>query len=117
MIATRTDRARSLRQSAGLAESRIWLLLRAGRIDNHKFRRQHPIGAYVVDFACEGLKLVIEIDGSIHTREDVVLNDVERQQALEALGGAVLRFSNDQALSQPDLIIAAIRRHSAALRG
>lgn len=67
MAATRTRHARNLRQSSGLAEDRIWALLRAGRIDSHKFRRQHSIGPYSVDFACDRLKPVIEIDGGVHT--------------------------------------------------
>lgn len=115
MATPRTRHARNLRQSSGVAENRIWSLLRAGRIDGHKFRRQHPIGPYCVDFACDRLKLVIEIDGGIHTRQDVALSDAERQQTLEDLGWTVLRFTNDQALSQPDLITDAVRRYSAGL--
>ncbi|WP_333592551.1 endonuclease domain-containing protein [Brevundimonas sp.] len=115
MATPRTRRARNLRQSSGLAEDRVWSLLRAGRIDGCKFRRQHPIGPYCADFACDHLKLVIEIDGGVHTREDVALSDIERQQALEALGWTMLRFTNDQALSQPELITDAIRRHSASI--
>ena len=111
----RIRHARNLRQSSGLAEDRVWSFLRAGRIDGCKFRRQHPIGPYCVDFACDHLKLVIEIDGGVHTREDVALSDIERQQALAALGWVMLRFTNDQALSQPELITDAIRRHSASI--
>ena len=63
MATPRTRHARNLRQSSGVAENRIWSLLRAGRIDGHKVRRQHPISRYVADFACDHLRLVVEIDG------------------------------------------------------
>ncbi|MEN5363770.1 endonuclease domain-containing protein [Brevundimonas intermedia] len=72
----RSDRARALRQTSGLAERRIWSLLRGGRCDGFKFRRQHPIDRYYADFACEALKLVIELDGGVHERDEVVLNDI-----------------------------------------
>ncbi len=60
-----TPRARGLRQVGGLAEERIWARLRGGAVDGWKVRRQHPIGRYVVDFACVPLRLVIEIDGGV----------------------------------------------------
>ncbi|MBN9480274.1 MAG: DUF559 domain-containing protein [Bordetella sp.] len=108
----RTAFARSLRQNAGLAEQRIWALLRSGCIDGHKFRRQHPIGRYVADFACDRLRLVIEIDGAVHDRDDVVTSDHLRQADLESLGWTVLRFTNDQALSNPEAITATVRAHA-----
>jgi very-short-patch-repair endonuclease len=72
-------------------------------------RRQHPVGRYVVDFACVPLRLVIEIDGGVHERDDVVLRDHLRQTEIEALGWTVVRFSNETALREPWLIDAAIR--------
>jgi len=113
MTVERTAFARTLRQKSGLAEQRVWALLRSGRIDGHKFRRQHPISRYVADFACDRLKLVIEIDGGVHDRDEVVTRDHLRQSDLEALGWTVLRFSNAQVLSEPELIAAAIRAHAA----
>lgn len=112
MTSKRTAFARSLRQDAGLAERRVWALLRGGRIDGHKFRRQHPIGRYVADFACDPLRLVIEIDGGIHHRDEVVTNDHLRQTDLETLGWTVLRFTNTQALSEPEGVADAIRAHA-----
>ena len=113
MTVERTVFARTLRQKSGLAEQRVWALLRSGRIDGHKFRRQHPIGRYVADFACDRLKLLIEIDGGVHDRDEVVTSDHLRQTELEALGWTIFRFTNTQALSQPELIAAAIRAHAA----
>ena len=112
MTLKRTAFARTLRQKSGLAEQRVWALLRGGRIDGHKFRRQHPIGRYVADFACDRLKLAIEIDGGVHDRDDVVTNDHMRQTDLELLGWTVLRFANAQALGVPEDIIVAIRAHA-----
>ncbi|MGZ8371166.1 MAG: endonuclease domain-containing protein, partial [Caulobacteraceae bacterium] len=103
--------ARAQRQTAGSAERRVWDLLRGGGIDGHKFRRQHPIGRYVVDFACDRLRLVIEIDGDVHQRDEVVTNDYWRQKDLEGLGWTVIRFTNDQVFAEPEQIVEAIRKH------
>ncbi|MNH48475.1 hypothetical protein D3C73_00240 [compost metagenome] len=112
MTVERTAFARTLRQKSGLAEQRVWALVRASRIDGPKFRRQHLIGRYVADFACDRLRLVIEIDGGVHDRDEAVTSDHLRQTDLEALGWTVLRFSNAQALSEPEAITAAVRAHA-----
>ena len=110
-----TPRSRGLRQNGGLAEDRIWARLRGGAIDGWKVRRQHPVGRFIVDFACVPLRLVIEIDGGVHERDDVVLNDHHRQQEIEALGWTVIRFTNADALTDPARIDAAIRAHAKTL--
>ena len=115
MPSPRTDRARALRQSSGFAEDRVWARLRGGKLDGHKFRRQHPVGPYYADFACDPLRLIVEIDGAVHLLEDVVKRDALRQTALEALGWTVLRFTNDQVLQAPEQLVEAIRRHVRAL--
>lgn len=112
MTSRRILNARSQRQRSGLAEQKVWALLRAGGIGGHKFRRQHPIGPYIVDFACDRLRLVIEIDGGVHQIDDVVIRDHLRQADLEDLGWTVLRFTNDQALAEPARIAVAIREHA-----
>jgi very-short-patch-repair endonuclease len=81
----------------------------------HRFRRQHPVGRYFADFACDRLRLILEIDGSVHDRDDVMLRDHLRQTELEALGWTVLRFTNDEALTHPERIVAAIREHARRL--
>ena len=115
MPVNRTERARSLRQSSGLAEDRVWTRLRGGCLDGHKFRRQHPIGAYVVDFACDRLRLVIEVDGGVHGLADVALKDVRRQAVIEGLGWTVLRFTNDEVLLEVERLSEAVRGHARAL--
>ncbi|TFW14367.1 DUF559 domain-containing protein [Brevundimonas intermedia] len=89
-----TPRSRGLRQSGGLTEDRIWARLRGGAVDGWKVRRQHPVGCFVVDFACVPLRLVIELDGGVHERDEVALNDHYRQQEIEALGWTLVRFTN-----------------------
>lgn len=115
MFGQRTAFARNQRQTAGLAERHLWHCLRARKIDGHQFRRQHPVGPYFADFACDRLRLILEIDGGIHQRDEVVLKDHLRQAALEALGWTVLRFTNDTVLTRPDRIISAIRDHARRL--
>jgi very-short-patch-repair endonuclease len=115
MTSARTDRARALRQSSGFAEERIWSRLRGGKLDGHKFKRQHPIGPYYADFACDRLRLIIEIDGSVHLLDEVMERDRSRQKALEALGWTVIRFTNDQVLHTPGQLKDAVRRHADRL--
>jgi very-short-patch-repair endonuclease len=106
-LPTRTqDQARSLRRSGTGAEQDLWYRLRAGRLDGLKFRRQHPIPPYIVDFYCDALKLVVEIDGSQHN-EDV---DGARIHFLLNLGLRVLRFWDNEVLQQTDAVLEAILR-------
>jgi very-short-patch-repair endonuclease len=111
----RIRQARALRQSAGLAEDRVWQRLRAGRVDGHKFRRQHPVGRFIADFACERLRLILELDGAVHALEAVADRDAVRQAALEAMGWTVIRFDNTTALAEPGRIDDAVRAHARAL--
>ncbi|MFN3932696.1 MAG: endonuclease domain-containing protein [Brevundimonas sp.] len=115
MAGPRTAFARNQRQQSGLAERRLWELLRAGRIDGHRFRRQQPIGRFFADFACDRLRLLLEIDGGVHRLDEVILRDHWRRTELEGLGWTVLRFANNEVTERPDRILAAIRSHAAAL--
>ena len=109
------SRARDLRQAAGLAERRVWARLRGGAFEGFRVRRQHDIGRYTVDFACVPLRLVIEIDGGVHDRDDVILRDHLRQTEIEALGWTVVRFTNEIALGEPWRIDDAIREQARAV--
>jgi very-short-patch-repair endonuclease len=117
MTSLRTDRARGLRQSSGRAEERVWAALRGGKIDGHKFRRQHPVGPYFADFACDRLRLIIEIDGGVHRLDEVAARDLERQQALEALGWTVIRVTNDRVYEAPQFLVEAVKTHVRRLNG
>ncbi len=86
--------ARKLRQRLTPEEITLWHCLRAKRFHNLKFRRQVPIGSFIVDFVCIQLHLIIEIDGPIHDQQKEY--DVAREDYLHLMGYKVLRFTNDQ---------------------
>ncbi|WP_082526078.1 endonuclease domain-containing protein [Brevundimonas sp. Root1279] len=104
-----TAHARDLRKRQTYPEALLWQALRASRLDGLKFRRQHPIDRYFVDFACESLRLVVELDGGVHDQDERHLDDYHRQQAIEALGWCVLRFPNAQVTAAFPTVLAAIR--------
>ncbi len=87
-------RARELRINMTKQEKRLWYYLRQRYINNCRFRRQYPIGNYIVDFVCREKKLIIEIDGGQHNEEDAIMYDKERTKYLESRGFRVVRFWN-----------------------
>jgi len=102
------DRARELRQNETAAEKRIWSRLRAHRFQGFKFRRQHPIGRYVVDFVCLGAHLVIEVDGDSQGDDRADTLDAARTAWLETQGFRVVRFWNHDVLEGTDDVMEAI---------
>lgn len=88
-----TNRAKDLRREATDAERKLWNSLRGQQMAGLKFRRQQPIGKYIVDFFCASKRLVIEVDGFSH--EDRAESDLQRQLFLEAQGLKVMRFLNE----------------------
>ena len=86
--------ARRLRQNETWAEKLLWRWLRARRFTGYKFRRQHPMGPYILDFFCEEAELNIELDGSQHGFPEQQKHDAERDQFLQARGIKTLRFWN-----------------------
>ncbi|MBI1776613.1 MAG: endonuclease domain-containing protein [Proteobacteria bacterium] len=99
--------ARKLRRNMTEAESRLWTALRHHQLDGFKFRRQHAIGPYVLDFYCEPLKLVVEVDGGQHN--DAIAHDAARTAWLEARGCRVLRFWNNEDLGNLSGVLATIQ--------
>ena len=97
--------AKTMRHTATDAENLMWQLLRAKRFMNLKFRRQHVIQPYIVDFYCHEIGLVIELDGGQHGTDDAVEYDAERTKFLEALGLMVVRYWNHDVLSQTDVVL------------
>lgn len=97
MEKTSTSIARRLRATMTNAEKTLWLRLRDRRFHGLKFRRQHPIGPYFVDFVCWQRKLVIELDGGQHM--DQASYDARRSHFLVSRGFTVLRFWNDEVLN------------------
>ncbi len=105
---TLLNNARKLRQSATDAEKLMWQLLRGRQINNAKFRRQHPIGQYVLDFYCHDLKLAIELDGSQHNETEQKRYDDKRTDCLEQQGIRILRFWNNQVLQETEAVLEAV---------
>ncbi|TAE28863.1 MAG: endonuclease domain-containing protein [Cytophagales bacterium] len=99
----------ALRNDATEAESALWQCLRRSQLDGRKFRRQHSIGYFVLDFYCPSERLVIELDGGIHDDPEVRDNDELRQQAIESLEIRVLRFRNEEVFFELKRVLATIR--------
>ncbi|WP_333831109.1 endonuclease domain-containing protein [Acinetobacter schindleri] len=97
--------AKSMRYTATDAENLMWQMLRAKRFMNLKFRRQHVIKPYIVDFYCHEIGLVIELDGSQHGTGYVIEYDAERTKFLEALDLTVVRYWNHDVLGRTDVIL------------
>jgi len=97
--------AKSMRYTATDAEYLMWQILRAKRFMNLKFRRQHVIKPYIVDFYCHEIGLVIELDGSQHGMEDAIEYDAERTKFLEALDLTVVRYWNPDVLGRMDVVL------------
>ncbi|WP_299393931.1 endonuclease domain-containing protein [Pelagibius sp.] len=103
--------ARRLRRNETEAERRLWAALRNRQLAGHKFRRQVPLGRFVVDFACYDEKLVVELDGGQHSggqHVDHQEKDAARTKWLEARGFRVLRFWNHEVLENLEGVLAKI---------
>ena len=108
--------AKSMRSNATDAESFMWQLLRAKRFMNFKFRRQHVIEPYIVDFYCHEFGLVIELDGGQHGTDDVIEYDEVRTKFLEALGLKVVRYWNHDVLKNTDVVLEDLWRRCSELK-
>ena len=97
--------AKTLRANQTDAELKMWQELRAGRLVHYKFKRQVPIGAFIVDFVCFEQKLIVEIDGSQHLDNP---KDVARDALLCALGFGVLRFWNNEIFNNLEGVLVVI---------
>jgi very-short-patch-repair endonuclease len=102
-----TERARALRKNPTEAERSLWKHLRLRQLHGHKFRRQQPLGRYIVDFVCFEKKLIIEVDGGQHAER--FPSDAARMAWLEARGFRVLRFWNHDVLGYIEAVKEAIR--------
>jgi very-short-patch-repair endonuclease len=100
--------ARRLRTAQTDAEHRLWEILRGRRLAAAKFRRQHPVGRFIVDFYCASARLAVELDGAQHHEIDAVAYDSERTKLLEARAIRVLRFTNDEVVHDPERVANAI---------
>ena len=99
-------KARELRKNLTEAERTLWKYLRLRQFDGNKFRRQQPIGKYIVDFVCFEKKLIVEVDGGQHNEQ--VIYDSERNEWLKKQGFRILRFWNNQVLKEIDGVEGSI---------
>jgi very-short-patch-repair endonuclease len=104
------SRARTMRGAPTDAELRLWRLLRHGRLSGFKFRRQVPVGPYIVDFLCVGAKLIVETDGSQHAESP---RDAVRDAYLESQGWKVLRFWNNEVIQNREGVLETIFAHAS----
>jgi 5-methyltetrahydrofolate--homocysteine methyltransferase len=105
-----TEAAKELRKRPTEAEKRLWFKLRESQADGLKFRRQEPIGKYIVDFVNFENKLVIEIDGGIHQRVETRKEDQQRTAWLKSEGFRVIRFWNSSVLNNLDDVVKKIKK-------
>ncbi|MFC4726900.1 endonuclease domain-containing protein [Coralloluteibacterium thermophilus] len=105
--------ARALRSGMTDAERHLWCRLRRRQLDGHHFRRQHPIGDYIVDFACIERRLVVEVDGGQHAASAA---DAVRDRYLRQAGFRVLRFWNHDVLLRTEAVAEEILRALQAER-
>jgi very-short-patch-repair endonuclease len=102
--------AKLLRANATDAERILWSILRGKQLGTLRFRRQQPIGPYILDFFCPSTRLIIELDGSQHGVNKVAAYDQERSRFLESKGYRMLRFWNIEVMKDRDSVAEAIRR-------
>jgi very-short-patch-repair endonuclease len=100
--------ARNLRNDMTSAERILWSALRRKQLGGFLFYRQKPIGRFIVDFYCAAAGLVIELDGTHHSDAQQAAYDTERTQQLETLGLHVIRFNNQQVLTDIDAVLEKI---------
>jgi len=106
-----TDRRKSLRNNLTPAEAKLWTVLKNSAFKDRKFRRQHSIENYIVDFYCPSEKLIIELDGQVHFNTDQMAHDAERDKRLTELGNKILRFENRMVFVALDEVLAEIERN------
>ncbi len=108
--------AKRLRRSMTKAETVLWTALKGRALDGWRFRRQHPVGPYVADFACVEAKLVVEVDGATHGERHEIEHDRERSAFLARQGFRVLRVGNLDVYENLDGVVRLIAASLAPLR-
>lgn len=109
MTSHRVSNARERRKQSTVSEGLLWSILRARQLCNLKFRREHPIDGFIADFACEEVKLVIEIDGGYHDQTGE--RDIAREKVLRELGWDVVRFIDKDVEQNAEAVGRAIAKH------
>ncbi|MBA2334730.1 MAG: endonuclease domain-containing protein [Blastocatellia bacterium] len=99
---------KELRSSLTSAEAALWQILKGSKLDGRKFRRQHSVGKYILDFYCPSEKLAVELDGNSHFSDNARDYDLERRLYLVANGIKVIRFENKRVFDESDWVIDVI---------
>lgn len=105
------ERRKELRKNLTPAEASLWKHLQSKQLKGRKFRRQHSIKNYIVDFYCSSEKLIVELDGGVHLDFAQQNYDYERTQDLEALGFKVVRFENREIFENLEFVLEEICNH------
>ena len=100
-----------LRNHCTPAESALWQLLKGKKLDGRKFRRQHSVGEYVLDFYCPSEQLAVELDGEYHNTPEAMEHDEERRKFIEGVGILVIRFPNSDVFERPAHVLDQIMQH------
>jgi very-short-patch-repair endonuclease len=103
-------KAKELRKYETDAEKILWTKLNRNQILGLQFRRQHPIDRFIADFYCAKIKLVVEVDGSIHELPENLDYDIGRSEIMNDFGITVIRFSNEQIINEIDTTIKKIEK-------
>ncbi len=109
------DKARLLRNNMTEAEKILWEKLRDRSVFKARFRRQHPIGIFIVDFYCHEYKLAIELDGEIHLKNEVIEYDDGRGHDIENFGIKILRFTNNEVFTDLKKVMEEILKITEVL--
>ena len=102
--------ARYLRKNLSTGEKILWELLRRKNFEGLRFRRQHPIDNYIVDFYCKEENFIIEVDGPLHDNEESKIKDKIRQTYLENKGYRMMRIKERELNGDPDIILKEIKK-------
>jgi len=108
--------ARGLRNNMTEAESKLWSYIRGKTLDGYRFRRQHPIAPYVVDFICLSETLIIEVDGATHGDAHEIQYDAARTEFLKSQGWRIARYGNEEIYKNIDDVMDDIYAHLKGLK-
>ena len=101
--------AKKLRKLETETEKQLWSRLNKNQIIGLQFRRQHPINRFIADFYCPKIKMIIEVDGSIHELPEYQSHDIGRSEVLNDFGITVIRFTNEQIIEKTDSTVEEIK--------
>ena len=102
---------RELRKNLTPAEAKLWKYLQNSKLDGRKFRRQHSVGQYIIDFYCPKEKLAVELDGNSHFNSVNEQYDIKRGEYLNSLGINVVRFENKDIFEKTEIVLESIKSH------